>query len=209
MAIKAGADYLKRQLSDREAVRVCEASMAAIRRIAHNHSAGAHVRNDGFFDSVQDDRSAAAELVEGMLRVAQREFQERKVDLFGNIAGNIPFQPGIDRSQAATLLRLGERLSYRQLCFLQLVRSGQSHTAQHPTYVFGTSVPDDASLLLVEVNELISVGLVNAILQYSPTVLAFQGSGMTEAASLLCSVMNLEEIPEPALETVTQVLKRH
>jgi hypothetical protein len=52
---------------------------------------------------------------------AQREHEEKKVPLLGNLMASIPFDEEIDRGQANLLLRLAEDVSYRQLCILALL----------------------------------------------------------------------------------------
>ncbi len=58
-----------------------------------------------------DDRSTAEEIFEGVLLVAQRDYQEKKTKFYANFFANIAFEPFIDRALANFLLRVAERLT--------------------------------------------------------------------------------------------------
>ncbi len=55
-----------------------------------------------------------------MILAAQRGAEEKKVRFYGNLLANLAFEQDVDRSKSNFLLRLGEQLSYRQLCLLSL-----------------------------------------------------------------------------------------
>ena len=50
-----------------------------------------------------NDRSFADEIIEGVLLAAQREYQEKKLPLYGNLLTNIAFRSDIDRVTANRL----------------------------------------------------------------------------------------------------------
>lgn len=49
---------------------------------------------------------------------SQREYEERKLALYGELLASIAFRRDISRAHANYMIREVERLSYRQLCFL-------------------------------------------------------------------------------------------
>jgi hypothetical protein len=114
-------EFRERVLGQREAVRVVNAIAVAKARIDERLAAGDAPRSDGFFDDGEANRSDAEELLEGVLLAAQREYEERKVRCYGNLYGNIAFEPAIDRVTANSLLREADDLSYTQIQLLALV----------------------------------------------------------------------------------------
>lgn len=115
-----------RLLGAREEARIGATLLFATRKIRENLAAGQQVRRDGFFGEQPGERTAAEEVFEGVLLTAQREPQEKKLRFYGNLVANIAFRPDIDREQANLLVRLGQDLSYRQLCVLALSVSRDS-----------------------------------------------------------------------------------
>jgi hypothetical protein len=113
-----GAEFKNRVLGRREEVRVGAVLAFAGKKIRDNLEAGKQVRQDGFFTEQPDDRSDAEEIFEGVLLAAQREHQEKKLRFYGNLVANIAFDPSISRERANLLLKIGEGLTYRQMCLL-------------------------------------------------------------------------------------------
>jgi len=114
-----------RLLGPREEIRIDATLRVAATRIKDNFASGQALRDDDFFQGDTRERSAADEIFEGVLLAAQREYEERKVPLHGRLLANIAFHEDVSRAQANQLIRLSERLSYRQLCLLSLF--GQKH----------------------------------------------------------------------------------
>ncbi len=114
------AEFRERVLGHREEVRVGAAIAFASAKIKEKLEAGEQPRQDDFFTDEEQNRSTAKEVFEGVILAAQREAEEKKVRLYGNLLANLAFAQDIDRSQANFLIRLGDQLSYRQLCLLSL-----------------------------------------------------------------------------------------
>lgn len=113
-------EFRERVLGHREEVRVGATISFASAKIKEKLEDGEQPRQDDFFTDAEDNRATAKEVFEGVVLAAQREAEEKKVRLYGNLLANLAFEPDVDRSQANFLLRLGEDLSYRQLCLLSL-----------------------------------------------------------------------------------------
>ena len=74
--------------------------------------------------------SPAVEIAEGMLLAARNEYEEKKLPFFGNLLANIAFDPTIDREQANLLIKIGENVTFRQMCILSVF-------ADHDRFDFG------------------------------------------------------------------------
>jgi hypothetical protein len=124
--LKLAKDFHQRVLSHREEVRI-GATLAHTIESARTHSEkDEEIRGDDFFEvgTAGVDRSAAEEILEGVLITAAREYEERKLRHYGSLMSSIAFQENIDLAQANLLLRLARDLSYRQLCILALAQKG-------------------------------------------------------------------------------------
>jgi hypothetical protein len=85
----------------------------------------------------------ADEVAEGILLVAQREHEVRKMTHLGNLLANIAFSPEITRDDANMLIRRAEELSYRQLLLLSIIGRKQDFDlgqgAHHGMIPFATA----------------------------------------------------------------------
>ncbi len=117
---KIGADIKTMIFGNREEVRIGAAYTFAISKINEKLDAGFMPRNDDYFTTNNNQRPVSEEILEGALMLAQKEYEELKVKHYGYLIANIYFDTNIDRGYANFLLRLAERLSYRQLCLLEL-----------------------------------------------------------------------------------------
>lgn len=118
--LRAGASELRRRyLGPREEIRVGAAIAFAIQQIDRNLKSGMIPRGDGFFDSSVSDRGAAVEVLEGVLKAAQQEHEEKKVKHLGFLYANIAFDDSIDRGMANHIIKLANALTFRQFCLLE------------------------------------------------------------------------------------------
>ena len=84
-------------------------------------AAGHHLRDDNWFEERPRGRSAATEMLEGTLLVAQREHEERKVEYYGYLLANLSFQSNVDEYLANWLLQLADELTWSQLVLLAMI----------------------------------------------------------------------------------------
>ncbi len=108
-------EFRERVLGHREEVRVGAVISFASAKIKEKLEGGQQLRQDDFFTDAYDNRATAKEVFEGVVLAAQREAEEKKVRLYGNLLANLAFVQDVDREHANFLVRLGENLSYRQL----------------------------------------------------------------------------------------------
>jgi hypothetical protein len=227
--LRLGSEFMHRQISEREVVRIGGALAVAVTRINERLEKGEQLRQDGFFAAEGFQRSAANEVGEGVLLAAQREHEEKKVPLLGSLLASIAFDSEISRPQANLLLRLGEELSYQQLCVLALLGDNQLDAPEGPEFdsheVLGLrnekfvdeNVGELASMdhagLLQELADLYSRLLITGsgplgsrpaggIMYTMPSSLRIQGVGLH-----LYRSMELWNIDETDIEQTTSLLR--
>ncbi len=211
-------EFRERVLGSREEVRVGAVISFASTKINEKLEAGEQPRQDDFFTDAHDNRATAKEVFEGVILAAQREAEEKKVRLYGNLLANLAFEPDIDRSQANFLIRLGEDLSYRQLCLLSLF--GQNtflgvnnrlnlRTGSYRNATGTASFGFDLLVLLQEIYDLYQRGIVNngadamiAIADANPSKLSPVG-----AAINLYNLMELGTVSTHDLNALIRLLR--
>lgn len=117
---KVGAELRSKAVGDRELIRVGAAYSFALEKISAKIADGEQVRSDDFFYDLDYSRAASSEILEAILQFSRNEYEEMKVRHFGYLLANIYFDISIDRARANFLVRLAERLSFRQLCLIQI-----------------------------------------------------------------------------------------
>lgn len=124
---RVAEEFSSRALADREEVKVGAVLSFALSRIEANLSDGRCLRQDDFFEKSLYGRSSATEILEGVMLASQREHEEKKIKHYGNLIAIIAFRSDITKEQANLLIKLGENLTYRQLCILSLVANKDSY----------------------------------------------------------------------------------
>jgi hypothetical protein len=155
---RVGAEVGQRWLSPRQQVRVGAGLAFALARIRERLSAGDSIRSDGFFESRPGHRSNAEELLEGVLLQVANSYEEARIQYIGRLYASIVFET-VDPAYGHFLVRMTERLSFRQLVCLSLIANGVDRdlllAADAPAadaYYFS----DDVA---VELDELATLGL--------------------------------------------------
>ena len=121
MALKRiGSEIASRLLGPREQIRVGYVFASASAQIRQRIENGETLRADGFFDSVEGNRSQAEEVVESILLKSQREPQEKKLPYMVNLLANIAFDEDIGTQLAHQVIKAAEQLTYRQFCMLKM-----------------------------------------------------------------------------------------
>lgn len=118
--IHTAIDIQERFLSKREKARIGAVIYYATVKIQEELDAGNNLRHDEFFQTPLSGRSEAEEIFEGVLLAAKREHEEKKIPFLGYLLANIAFNSRIDKWQANLLVKLGNEISYRQMCLLNL-----------------------------------------------------------------------------------------
>jgi hypothetical protein len=158
VAIRQGAEeFRSRVLAPRESARVGTTLAYAVTAVGRRRAAGESLRDDGFFGPVSspDDRTPAEEIVEGVLSSAQKDWEEKKLRLYGELLASIAYSPWVSRGNANYLLKLFEHLTYRQVCLLALLERFDEEQS-----VLGGNPHFDARI--AELDELRQLHLVQA-----------------------------------------------
>ncbi|NAT75993.1 hypothetical protein HKX68_03120 [Dickeya dadantii] len=166
---KAGAkllgDVADRAMSAREKVRVGATAAVAFNKIEKASQSGNEPRKDGFFNSEEGKRSNAEEILEGTLRRAREEYEEKKILLLGNFYANMVYSPGVSTEEANYYLRLFDSLTYRQLCIMSLIMmkpqySDFQNLRKHDYRTKNANMQASTVALLQEIYALYNLGLV-------------------------------------------------
>lgn len=120
----AGNEISMRLLSRQEEKRIVNVMDLAKKKIESNLAKDKKLRDDDFFDQISD-RSTAEEILEGTLLVAQKEYEERKLQYIANLYANIAFDEDISREIADRLIKVSSELTYRQLMIMSAVGFSQ------------------------------------------------------------------------------------
>ena len=155
---RVGAELQLRWLGPRQHERIGAAYAVACERIRQRAADDESPRSDGFFTG---ERPAAEELLEGVLQAAGESYEERKVRFLGNLYASIAFDSRVGRAYANDLIRLADRLTFRQLVCVAILAEADlgpivtrlARTDPQGTAVFGEE-------LGIELDELSALGLV-------------------------------------------------
>ncbi|WP_019617270.1 hypothetical protein [Psychromonas ossibalaenae] len=155
---KVGSDIHDSYLSPKEEARIGAGVAIALSDIKRRLEAGEQLRNDGFFESKSDKRSDAEDILEGMLLKCKATYEEKKVHYSSKFFSNISFQNDIDVNRACYYLQVFEKLTYRQLCLLNIFnRVGNTLRSESLTGKNGTP---EQWLILQEIQDLKDLNLV-------------------------------------------------
>ena len=168
--LRIGYEIERRVLAPREERRIGGAYQAARDAAAIELQAGREIRSDGFFEQpTPDGASPAEEILEGVLRTAAEAWEERKVPYIGRIGGMLSFDSSVSPADASYLLKLADRLTYRQFALLAFWEAAKNADRPYRQEVLsamarsseGMSRPTDT--LVAEMNDLADAGLLGVI----------------------------------------------
>jgi hypothetical protein len=118
---RMGSELQQRLLGPRQRVRVGATLAVAAQMISTRLEAGEAPRSDDFFEASSAGRSAAEEVLEGVLQAAGEAFEERKVPFLGRLYANVAFDPSVGRPQANFFIAVAERLTFRQVVLMAVI----------------------------------------------------------------------------------------
>lgn len=118
--IEVRDDWIGRQLGTVERDRLNATWSAFVDNLNGRLESGEKIRDDGFFSErrEEDNRSPAADLLDGVLVRARDSYEQRKAQRLGELLAFLVTHPDISPGHAHHLLRLTDRLTYQQLLFL-------------------------------------------------------------------------------------------
>jgi hypothetical protein len=210
VALTRAGRGLRRFMSSRGEIRAATAFSTAVTVIQERLSAGEEPRSDGFFEGDGSGRPPAEELAEGMLRAAERSYEEQKVPYIGRLYANLCFDASVSRPEANHLLRLADALSYQQLMLLQLFATSDP-VGEPLKPVPGTEVAVGVLHLLSEAFDLYLRGLLAngniatfRPLDLQPSSLRTEGVGIR-----LVWATGLEKVVPAELNRLAPVFREH
>jgi len=205
---KVSLEIKDRHLAQREVQRIGATLTFAIQKIIENQKEGIRLRDDDFFDESINDRSTADEIFEGVLISAQREYEEKKLRFFGNLFANIAYDNRISRSYADMLIKIAQKLTYRQLCLLRVFSGDFEHLLRKEHYREYGKFPWELIGILNEayalyLNSLISNGsaAMLSLTDLMPAKVRLQGIG-----AMLYDLMELDDINSSDYDGIIRIL---
>ncbi len=115
---KIGTEVSNIFLGNREEIRVGATLAYSVDKLDRDLKNGKILRTDDFYTSDEINRSYAETLLEGTLLKSRNEYEEKKLKYYANFIANINLDVTISFERGNTLLRILERLSYRQIVIL-------------------------------------------------------------------------------------------
>lgn len=199
--VKAGKEIGKRYLGDRETARIGYTYALAFQKIKLRLENGESLRDDDFFENGGSNRSAADEILEGVMRSAQIEHQENKLPYLSNLLANIAFDSSIDKNKANFLLKITQNLSYQQLCILQFFSTHEPGKGYNLSWSYKFNAMDilqNDNTLEPSVEELIRYKLLSVMRNGE----AIQTVGIRKLGLQLGSLMELNEIDKEVIDSL-------
>lgn len=201
----AGKQIRKMSMSNREESRIGFTYATGWHKLKSRLESGDELRADDFFSEDDTNRSTADEILEGVLRSAQGEHEEKKLNYYGNLIANISFDSNVNRNKANLFLKIAQNLSYSQLCILQyLSKNGQ--TDLHWGNSFSTLEElTPYSHYEPSIAELDQNKLLAALKSSGGSILVMN---INKLGKELLELMNLEEIPDNDIDLLSSELDK-
>jgi hypothetical protein len=221
--LRVGDEIEERVSGPAQRARMGGALLIAYEHIRQRIETGEEPRGDGFFEPRDDgQRPAADELLEGVLLRAGDSYEQKRVEYLGRLYASIAFRSEISPGYAHYLLRVADRLSYRQFLLLGLFANDDYRDVlrrldRHLSEARGTTSirPDPATL--AELDQLGSDNLLgfrqNAHVAHFAAVIeggtfagAYAKAGPTPLGRALFEVLGLRAVPRSELAALHEEL---
>lgn len=204
-------DVAQRFMSVKERERVGGVAAIAISEI-RERLLWAEARDDGFFDSKDDEPSPAEEVFEGVLLSAKQEHEQQKLPYLANFYAGLVFYPSVSKAQANFLLSIIEGLTYRQLCILSLVEQNHSISTRDKPWRVDTPMHPNSHALTMEAHTLYQRHLVVSFDPavgrgqnvYEPSLIIPSRAIISGVGVTICHLMQLHKIPKSEIETIAR-----
>jgi hypothetical protein len=201
-----------RALSNRQKKRAGVLIVEALAVVRAREASGEKRRADGFFDG---DHSSGDEFIEGVLRAAMDEFEERKVPYLANLLASVYFDDTIDISSAHHTIRLANELSWIELEMLGIFWAAEiSNRFVLPDQPISDEISSwfDATINQTYIDLSDRYRLIHqekvvttpdALFTYN---LNLSAVNLTNSGRLVAGLMNLNEIPQADLAPIYDAL---
>lgn len=206
-----GSDIHDSYLSPKEEIRIGAATAIALSDIKQKMEQGQQVRDDGFFEESKTKRSDAEDILEGTLLKCKTAYEEKKVHYGGKFYSNISFREDIDANRASYFLQIFERLTYRQLCLINIFNRLGNKLRNHD--LIDTTVTPEHWGIFQEINELKDLNIIRQKDEHGK-ITTIWGLGAIVPARLSVTrlgldfqdLFSLDEIPNEDLDSAIKLL---
>jgi hypothetical protein len=218
---RAGTEVANRLLGPREEARIGGVLALSFESLKTKLEQGRTLRDDGFFDPPPNGRPNAEEILEGVLRKAQTEYEERKLKHLSYLWANaclLNEEAGLSKPFGGPdlnyLVKLAEQLTYRQLIVLSMV--GKMAIADYANVYglreqgyedAGLPMVGDTSNLLAEIMALHNLGCVRAIALLAPIQMVPSTIELGTYGTALHNLMDLWKISESERKQLAALLR--
>ena len=196
--LKTANDFMLRTFSPREIVKIGAGYTYAIDTIRKHIESGKSPRTDGFFDVRSSGTSSADEILEGALIKCKNEHEEKKMKFIGNIFANAAFT-NVSAGTINRVLEIAERMTYRQICLLSLVKQQYKLDFDTSTFPLRNSKSGEAILVFCEVQD-------------SDDVIIGEGAirkGLSPVGQMCFELMGLQDVPNEDLDELMSTMKEN
>ena len=204
-----GEEMSSRLLGPREQQRLGYVFTLAASEISERISRGETIRQDGFFDQDDLDRSDATQVWESVLIKSQKEPEELKLRYMAHLLSNFAFDSGVSVHMAHQLTKAAEALTYRQLCIMKLVSVKDQFTLRLDDYRGYGNFSRELLQVLYEYTDLYNRGFVNfgGEVVFGPSDVKPGNTVVQGLGGELFNLMQLWEIPIEDIVPIAAQLK--
>lgn len=207
-AIKnVSSEILNRTMSKRQSVRLGAVINYAVEQINEN-IANAKPFASEIVDASCFHRNSSEEVLENVLISAKNTYEEKKIKHIGKLYGNLLFHDKTDLQQANFMIRLIDRLSYRQLCLIRVLQIidelNFENTVHHKIDSKSTVYRSD---LVCEFRDLMNNGLIKfpavwSDIENSSSPLKIDSVTLTKLGQEFHELSNLDEIDKNDINSI-------
>ena len=211
---RVGAEIADRVLAPREEARVGGVLAQSAELLKWELDRGRSFRDDGFFDMPPGGRSDAEEVLEGVLRKTQTEYEERKLPHLARLWSNACLDDTLSPAKLNYLVKLSAQLTYRQFVIISMV--GEMAKADHANIYqlrsqhyenSGLNMLGDTAIILSEVMALHQLNCVSVIAPLGPIQIAPSEMRIATHGATLYNAMELHRLPAKDCREVIELLK--
>ena len=211
---RVGTEIADRLLGPREQARVGGVFARSAEMLKSKLKQGGTLRDDGFFDAVPDGRSDAEEVLEGVLRKAQTEYEERKLEYLARLWANACIDKTLGPADLNYLVKLAEQLTYRHLTIISIagkmanVGDVNIYNLREQNYEKAeVNLVGDTPNILAEIITLHSLDCVRVFGTFHPIQIVPSQMKIGTHGAALHNTMELFSIPEGDRQPVVALLK--
>ena len=206
---KIGTEVINETFGERSEIRFGYTYAIALQKINEKIEAGVAIRDDEFFNINFGDKTNAETILEGTLLKVKNEYEEKKLKYYSNFIANLNFDYTTDFDESITLLRIIERLNYRQLTIVAVINNEvelRTHrwNVNFPKYKELNSFQDFYSDLM----DLYNMNLLSQNVSKKKGIsMGIEEMILTPIGEKLFSLMELNEIDQTEIDAIKATIE--